>query len=240
MPRSGRRGTRVVVLCRMPRGPMRAAVVLLCLAMVLLPPAVVRGDACEEDMLRQTVYTNITSLPRLHPARVVLKNLVVGRCSLEQYQREKKEVLDLIAATQATIFLLGGESMISLAEEVDAGDVGVCTAEAENAGCEEAQVADIFSSLADDPSAPVKTYNGDLQLPAVLNSRCLSLSVPWPRIMPQQSSADTQPAQKNDSTDTRVHAQFDAIGRRLLRRAHDLPHRASNPEVAFGDTSRGG
>ena len=106
MPRSGRRGTRVVALCRMPRAPMRAAVVLLCLAMVLLPPAVVRGDACEEDMLRQTVYTNITSLPRLHPARVVLKNLVVGRCSLEQYQREKKAVLDLIAATQATIFLL--------------------------------------------------------------------------------------------------------------------------------------
>ena len=74
--------------------------------------------------------------------------------------------------------------MISLAEEVDARDVGVFTAEAENAGCEEAQVADIFSSRADDPSAPVKTYNGDLQL-----SMCLSCRA-WPRIMPQQSSAD--------------------------------------------------
>ena len=187
MPRSGRRVARVVALCRMPRAPMRAAAVLLCLAVALLPPAVVRGDACEEEMLLQTVYKNIMSLPYVHPARVVLKNLVVGHCNLQQYQREKKEVLDMIAETQATIFLLGGENMISMAEEVNAGDVGVCTAEAENAGCEEAQAADIFSSLADDPSASVKTYNGDPQLPAVLNSRCLSLSVPWPRIMPRKT-----------------------------------------------------
>ena len=83
--------------------------------------------------------------------------------------------LDLIAATQATILLLGGESTISLADRIDddGAGAGACPAQHGDAGCKERQVSGIFSALADDPAAAVKTYNGALQLDALLNSRCL-------------------------------------------------------------------
>jgi len=160
--------------CGAAQGRARTAV-LVCLAAALALLPAVGGSVCQEQLLGQAVYAPITALPPLHPARVVLGNLAVGRCNYELYAAERQNGLDLIAATQATILLLGGESTISLADRIDddGAGAGACPAQHGDAGCKERQVSGIFSALADDPAAAVKTYNGALQLDALLNSRCL-------------------------------------------------------------------
>ncbi len=153
--------------------PGRSREVLVCLAAALVLLPAVGGSACKEQLMGQAVYAPITALPPLHPARVVLGNLAVGHCNYALYAAERQNTLDLIAATQATILLLGGESRFSAANRIDDAGAGVCPAQHGDAGCKERQVSGIFNALADDPSAAVKTYNGALQLDALLNNRCL-------------------------------------------------------------------
>lgn len=127
------------------------------------------GITCEEEVLARSNFSSLTSLSQMHPARVILKNFAVGKCL---HDAQKEDILETFSASLATVGLLGGEANTELPRE----DNATCTNLGdEHADCTQRYSTEIFHSLADDPSVPNKTYNGNPELPTALNTRCASL-----------------------------------------------------------------
>ena len=70
---------------------------------------------CEEQHLQQAVFAPVVALSPLHPAHVILNNLVIGACNVEQYSADKAERERLIANSRTLVRLMGGEPVSSTA-----------------------------------------------------------------------------------------------------------------------------
>jgi hypothetical protein len=81
--------------------------IVLLSQLFLLPTAA--GNVCEDQLLVRPVFSAFAALPELHPANVVLKNLVVGTCNAQRYVAETSEILEWIDGSRDVIRLLGGE-----------------------------------------------------------------------------------------------------------------------------------
>lgn len=134
------------------------------------------GNVCEEQQLSQPHFASIMSLPIVHPAQVILRNLVSGNCSLMDYTAQRKATMFTIRNTEATIELLGG--LVSESSGLVSGNStstdatqSICTDLESQATCAQRYVSDLFSALADDSQASTPTWDGALQLPSVLNRR---------------------------------------------------------------------
>ena len=137
------------------------------LAFALLPAA--GGNACSEQQLGRTEFAAILSLSQLHPAHVVLRNLITGYCIQVQIVARIADTKEQILATQGTILLLGGESTIAVPDSTNSA--GECASLDVKADCAQRYSTEVFHSLADDPLSPNKTYDGgNPEVSATLNA----------------------------------------------------------------------
>jgi hypothetical protein len=124
------------------------------------------------------------SLSPLHPAHVIFRNLVIGSCSLSEYETKRRDTLSNISNTEATIELLGGLVSEPVSNELLAGgntseapDEGTCaSADEASDTCPQRYLRDFLSALADDPEASVKTWGGATELPLALNQSAQQLA----------------------------------------------------------------
>ena len=157
---------------------------LICAAVMLvslLPTT--DGNTCQEQQLSQPHFASFVSLPLVHPGHVLLRNLVSGSCSLDEYNAQRQRTMGTISNTEATIELLGGlvsesSEPVNVSSRLPGSgsstsdtSKGQCTQQEPQDACAQRYTRELFSAIADDPEASVQTWNGALQLPSALNSR---------------------------------------------------------------------